>query len=391
MHTGQSHLITAIATDRGWEDDHVAQLIDAGPFTADDALEKRLVDSLVYPDQIDAELDRLFTQRHNVESNYGNDRDTVGWLPRREVAVITIDGGIVSGPSGGPGFFGGGYTSGSDTIVPQLEAAASENSIKAVVLRVDSPGGSSFASDEIWRAVERVKKAGKPVVVSMGSVAASGGYYVAAGADAIVASPSTITGSIGVYAGPKFSLEGLYEKVGIGSELYVRGRNAAMWSISKPMDDHEFAALDRMVDHTYQQFKSRVGMGRSLDKAQVESVARGRVWSGVDAKEQGLVDELGGFYDAVGIACEKANMDCSRVSLLQLSARGGSGGEVIGRPLGVQSHPHPALQHIARTVGFEGLLQPRLPDLPVLGELERWQSMSGEPTLMLMPYAVRIQ
>lgn len=385
------HLVTAIATDRGWEPEHVKALIDQGPFTADDALEHRLVDALVYPDEVDEELDSLFTDRHNVERNYGNDRDTAGWLPRREVAVITIDGGIVSGGSGGPGFFGGGYTAGSDTIVTQLEAAASESSIKAVVLRVDSPGGSSFASDEIWRAVERVKKAGKPVVVSMGSVAASGGYYVAAGADAIVASPSTITGSIGVYAGPKFSLEGLYEKVGIGSEMYVRGRNAAMWSISKPMDDHEFAALDRMVGHTYAQFKSRVGDGRGLDADQVESVARGRVWSGVDAQDQGLVDEMGGFYDAVRLACAKAEIEVERVSLLQLYSRGRGDGEVVGRPLGVGQSTHPALQRMARAVGFEDLFRPSLPSLPVLEELERWHSMSGETTLMLMPYAVQIQ
>jgi protease-4 len=385
------HLYQAIATDRGWEAEHVRSLIDEGPFTADEALEHRLVDALVYPDEVHAQLDRLFTDRHTLDSEYGNDRDTMGWLPRRELAVITIDGGIVSGESGGPGFFGGGFTAGADTIVRQLQAASSEDSIKAVVLRVDSPGGSSFASDEIWRAVERVKKAGKPVVVSMGSMAASGGYYVAAGADTIVANPSTITGSIGVYAGPKFSLEGLYDKVGIGSELYVRGRNAAMWSMSKPMDEYEFAAVNRLVGHTYAQFKARVGDGRGLDDDQVEAVARGRVWSGVDAQNGGLVDELGGFHDAVRIACEKAGMDVEDVSLMQLYSRGRGGGDVVGRPLGSAAPDHPMVRSFVQAVGFEGPKRPELPELPALAELEKWQSFSGEPILMLMPFAVSIQ
>ncbi len=382
----------AIAADRGWETEHVQRLIDEGPFTAEDALEKRLVDALVYPDQVSKELDRLFTDRHNLEDDYGNDRDTRGWLPRRELAVVTIDGGIVSGESSGPGFFGGGYTAGADTIVRQLEAAASEDTIKAVVLRVDSPGGSSFASDEIWRAVERVKDAGKPVVVSMGSVAASGGYYVAAGADAIVANPSTITGSIGVYAGPKLSLEGLYDKVGIGTELYVRGRNAAMWSMSKPMDETEFAALDRMVAHTYTTFKKRVGDGRGLDDDQVEQVARGRVWSGSDAQDGGLVDEMGSFHDAVRIAREKAGIEADAdVTLLQLSSRGGLAGEVVGRPLGATSSVRPVLQNMARRVGFSGLERPEVPRIAPLVQLEEWHALADDHLVMLMPYTFRIQ
>jgi protease-4 len=161
-----ANMVEAIAADRGWEVDQVIELVDRGPYTAEDALNARLVDALVYPDEIGQNLDRLFTGRHVVEDEYGSDRDTVGWLPRRELAVITIDGGIVSGESSGPGFFGGGYTAGADTIVRQLEAPQSENTIRGVVIRVDSPGGSSFASDEIWRAVERVKRAGKPVVVT---------------------------------------------------------------------------------------------------------------------------------------------------------------------------------------------------------------------------------
>jgi len=138
----------------------------------------------------------------------------------------------------------------------------------------------------------------KPVVVSMGSVAASGGYYVSAPATAIIAHPSTITGSIGVYSG-KFSAAELFNRIGLNVEQYTRGRNAAMYSMATPMDDHEFATMDRMTEHTYTVFKSRVEQGRNLDPEDVEAIAQGRVWSGTAAVNNGLVDALGGFNDAV--------------------------------------------------------------------------------------------
>ena len=383
---------SAIASDHGWDIDQVARLIDEGPYTADEALDKRLVDSLVYPDELGELLERVFSERLSIEDDYGNQFNAEGWLPRREIAVVTIDGGIVSGQSSGPGFFGGGYTAGADTIVAQLEAAAAEDTIKAVVIRVDSPGGSSFASDEIWRAVERVKMQGKPVVVSMGSVAASGGYYVAAGADAIYANPSTITGSIGVYAGPKMNLAGLYDKVGVGSEIYTRGRNSAMWSMSKPMDDHEFAALDRMVAHTYAQFKQRVSDGRSLDDEQVEAVARGRVWSGVDAQQGSLVDELGGFHDAVIQAREAAGIaPDADISLIRLSSRGGLDGDVVGYPLGGMQQRAPIVARITARLPTMGPKVPQLPQVPALADIERWHAMSDERVLALMPYVFQIQ
>jgi protease-4 len=223
----------------------------------------------------------------------------------------------------------------------------------------------------------------------MGSVAASGGYYVAAGANAIYANPSTITGSIGVYAGPKLSLAGLYDKVGIGSEIYTRGRNSAMWSMSKPMDDHEFAALDRMVDDTYAQFKQRVADGRGLDDEQVEAVARGRVWSGVDAQEGGLVDELGGFHDAVMRAREEAGIEPDAdISLIRLSTRGR--GDVVGYPLGATQQPPLAARIVAKVPALHANI-PELPDVPALAELERWHAMSDERVLALMPYVFQIQ
>jgi protease-4 len=180
--------------------------------------------------------------------------------------------------------------------------------VKAVVLRVDSPGGSAFASDEIWRAVKQVQDAGKPVIVSMGGYAASGGYYVSANATAIYAEPSTVTGSIGVYGG-KLNGQGLFEKLDIHTEQFNRGRNASMYSIAKPFDDVEYAALDRMIGDTYRQFKEKVQDGRHLAPEQVEEIARGHVWSGKAAKGIGLIDEYGGFFDAVDRARAEAGMN----------------------------------------------------------------------------------
>jgi protease-4 len=295
--------------------------------------------------------------------------------------VITVTGTIVSGPSTAPGLFGGGFTAGSETVEEQLRAAGRSDSVKAVVLRVDSPGGSSFASDEIWRAVERLQEKDKPVVVSMGGAAASGGYYVSAGADAIFANPSTITGSIGVYAGPLFSLEGLFDKIGVETEIYTRGRRAAMYSLSKPMDPVEFAALDRLVGETYRQFKQRVADGRDMTPEAVEAAARGRVWSGKAALDQGLVDELGGFFDAVADARARAGIpDEAHVELVAFSTRLGPGGEAARR----------SLRAASRVVGFEPEPLPTLLP-PELAAIARWQSLSDERVWALMPYQLSVE
>jgi protease-4 len=252
--------------------------------------------------------------------------------------------------------------------------------VKAVVLRVDSPGGSAFASDEIWRALEKLKEEGKPYVVSMGGLAASGGYYVSAGATAIYANPSTITGSIGVYSG-KYDLEGLFDRIGIETELYNRGRRASMWSLSKPMDDSEFAAMDRLVGETYAQFKERVGDGRKLKPEQVEEVARGRVWSGSAASGRGLVDELGGFHAAVERARKEAGItERQKVELITYGSRPGPDGELPRRDL---------------SGGVRVLLPPRqdvaalLP--PELALLRDYQRLSQDRIWALSPYSLEIK
>ncbi len=293
--------VAGVARSRAMPEDDVLELIDGAPYSAQEALDLGLVDDLAYPEDLEELLAGDLPKGFTADDEYGMASEHTGWAPGRQLAIIYVTGAITGGESQTPGIFGGTATSGSKTVVRALRQAAEAEGVKAVVLRVDSGGGSAFASDEIWRAVEALKETDKPVVVSFGGVAASGGYYVAAGADHIFAEATTITGSIGVIGGT-FSLGGLYDKLEIGTELHTRGRNAGMYASSRPMDPVEYAALDRLIGQTYELFKTRVSDGRGLTLEEVEEVARGRVWSGTRAEEVGLVDELGSFSDAIAKA-----------------------------------------------------------------------------------------
>lgn len=300
-------LVAGIAAGRGIPEDALRGIIDEGPFTPEEAIAAGLVDEAIYPDELEGRLEEaLESSLFVMDEDYGMLSTSSGWLPVRQIAVIYVDGPIVGGESSTPGLFSG-ASAGAETIVRALHHAETSDAVRAVVLRVDSPGGSAFASDQIWRAVEKVKEAGKPVIVSMGGTAASGGYYVSAGATAIYAEETTITGSIGIFGG-KMSFGELYEKVGLSTELFTRGRMAAMYATSRPLDPVEFAALDRLIEHGYTQFKQVVAEGRGMSMEEVEEVARGRVWSGARAKEVGLVDEIGGIQDAIERAREEAHI-----------------------------------------------------------------------------------
>ncbi len=211
---------------------------------------------------------------------------------------------------------------GSDTIVRGLRQARQDGAVRAIVLRVDSPGGSGTASDAVWREVGIARKV-KPVVVSMGDYAASGGYYVAMGADAIVAEPGTITGSIGVFSG-KFSLRGLYGKLGVSQETVRRGRYATLFSSWEPWTDEERAKVRRLNEAFYETFVTKTAEGRKKKREEIEAVAQGRVWTGQEALAAGLVDALGGLDAAVRVAREKARIPKGEeVQLVVLPARKG--------------------------------------------------------------------
>jgi protease IV len=231
-----------------------------------------------------------------------------GRRPKPTVAVVTVAGLIVSG-RGGPRLLPSGNSSaGSDTIAAGLREAAADDSVSAIVLRVDSPGGLLSASETIWREVKKARDRGKPVVASMGAVAASGGYYVSMGADAIVANPGTITGSIGVLSG-KLVARDLKDRLGIGSDAVRTNANADAWSINAPFTPEQHALVEAEADLAYTDFVQRVAEARNMSTEAVDAVARGRIWTGADAFERGLVDELGGLRTALRRAKVLAGFD----------------------------------------------------------------------------------
>jgi protease-4 len=209
--------------------------------------------------------------------------------------VVQLEGTIVDGKSRGEPLGDGGMA-GAESVAAAVTAAGADGRVKAIVLRIESPGGSAHASDLIWRAVMMAKQK-KPVVVSMGDMAASGGYLVAVGADYLLAEPTTLTGSIGVFA-LKPDLSGALEKLSIGRDLQQRGKVSDVFSLVKPWTPEERAAVERQIEATYRSFLEKVAEGRKLTPARVELVAGGRVWTGAQALEQGLVDRLGGLAEA---------------------------------------------------------------------------------------------
>ena len=299
--------VTAIAGGRGLEPDRVRMIIDTGPHQPEEARELGLLDQLGYRDEV---YQALRDQTSTEAGLLFADR----WQPRfrlrpparrrRHVALVSVRGPIVSGRTR---LGATGRQSGSDSVCAELRAAASSDRARAVVLQVDSPGGSAVASDAIWREVCRVRDTGKPVVVSMGEAAASGGYYIACPADVIVALPATLTGSIGVFGG-KLVLEGLLEKLGVHTGTVQQGANALMYSPRRPFSDAERERFAATIDAIYDDFVAKVATGRSRSISQIEEVARGRVWTGRDAVRAGLVDELGGLRDAVRIASARAGL-----------------------------------------------------------------------------------
>lgn len=300
--------VADIAHGRRMAPERVRELVQTGPRTAAEAQQVRLVDHLGYRDQVYAALrDRVDDNAELLFADHWHPplRLRLPGRHRGHVALVEVRGGIVSGRSRrGPM----GRQVGSDTVAGQLRTAREDDAARAVVLRVDSPGGSSVASDTIWREVCRVREAGKPVVVSMGDAAASGGYFVACPADVIVALPATLTGSIGVFGG-KFVVADLLERLGLSTGVVEQGARARMFSARRSFTPDERERLAAVIDAIYADFVAKVAAGRQLPVDRVEALARGRVWSGADAHVRGLVDELGGLRDAVRIARERAGLD----------------------------------------------------------------------------------
>ncbi len=297
-------LVETIASARKMTPERARELIAAGFVSTTFAVENRLIDREGYIEDIRAEFDpeakrKVFVSltRYRRHAIFTRERGR-----RQRIALVHASGPVVSGEVPATGE----YISGVATAA-QIDRASRDERVRAIVFRVNSPGGSAVGSDLVWRAVREAQGRGKPVVVSMGDVAGSGGYYVAAGADAIVAEPATITGSIGVvYA--KFNLGMLLGELGVHFDFVKSAPISDAMSFARAMTETELAQLNETVGHMYSAFTAKVAEGRHLSPEKAEAVAKGRIWSGLAAKERGLVDEVGGLSTAVAIARSRAKI-----------------------------------------------------------------------------------
>ena len=392
-----NQMVEMIATDRKLEPAKVRELIDVGIFSTADAKAAGLIDEVVYDDELKARWEKkLEVEKVDIADNYGKtkvntdfsgmtgmfelfnmmlgDKSSQGASSNKKLAVIYASGMITSGDS--MASLLGGEVMGSDTIIKAIRQASEDKSVVAIVLRIDSPGGSAMASDQIWRALQKCEK---PVVASMGDVAASGGYYIAMGCDKIFAEPGTITGSIGVVGG-KLVLKGLFDKVGLKTEVISRGKNSSILSEQSMFSDSERGVWKKMMDEVYRQFLTKTATGRKMELAKLETLAGGRIWTGRQAKDVGLVDELGTLRDAIADAKKLGGQNpTDKLELL-----------VLPKPKTFLDQLLEGDVSTSAPVGSR--IRSSLPaSWRHLAEIENLQRVLREPTLYLMPYQVEIR
>lgn len=395
-----AQLVHGVATGRGLTDDEAKALIDDPPMTPEEALSRKLVDGLHYRDEVIHEVVSGGGTPDDEEikgDEAGNDEDAdkddkpeedellklkdymkgrrTAWRAGSDtVAVLYAEGQIVDGESS-EGILGG-RSIGDVSLRESLEKLREDDDVVAVVLRVDSPGGSGSASDAIWRAVERVQEK-KPVVVSMGDYAASGGYYISAGANYIYAEPGTLTGSIGVFGG-KLVIGGVYDKIGVTTYTYERGSYASLLSGTHLFTDDDRAKFRTFLESFYQIFLGRVADGRKMSKEDVHAVAQGRVWTGEQALDRHLVDELGGLDDAIAKAAELGGAKADDVEIRRLPERKG----FIDALIDEIQHPKASID--------PSMLTPELRE--ALGEAQRLDAaLSGDGVAAMLPTPIEIQ
>ena len=380
--------VTKIAEARHKTPDEVKALIDNAPYSAAKAKEAGLIDEALYRDDVEKEFKKRLGYKDTdqfVAVRGADYRDvspeSLGLNKGERIAVIYASGDIGSGSSANSP--SGEQSIGSDTLVKALNDAAADKTLKAIVLRVDSPGGSGLASDVIWHAVEAANKQ-KPVVVSMSDVAASGGYYISASAAKIIAQPSTITGSIGVVAG-KPVMRGFYDWLGISNEYVLRGKTAGMFRETEKFSDEERAKFEDWIKTTYyQDFVPKVAAGRHKDAQFIDSVGQGRVWTGAQAKDHGLVDDFGGLDKAIEVAKELAKIPADKgvervilpypTTFLQELLSGGT--DNSNTQVAQQRAVYAALPEDARRA---------------LRYMQLMDKMKNGESMLLMPYDLRIK
>ena len=324
-------LIAGLAEGRHRTAAEIRDLIDHGPFLPEDAVRAGLVDDLAYADEIDdkVQLGRGRTSMLRQHEYRGVGLNTLGLNRGPRIAVIYAVGMIASGASNDSP---SSQVLGSDTMVEYLRTARADSSIRAIVIRIDSPGGSAIASDVIWREIMLTRDR-KPVIASMSDVAASGGYYIAMPAHAIVAQPATLTGSIGVVL-LRFVIDGTLDKLGLNMETVKQGKYADLFSPVRPFTPDERKKVGELMQATYDAFVEKAAAGRKTTPERIDAIAQGRVWTGKQAKELGLVDELGGLDRALAIAKDRAKIaPGSEVELVVFPAKK-SLFEVVSEPWG---------------------------------------------------------
>jgi protease-4 len=394
-------MLTTIAADRDLKVEDVRKAVDRGLLLAKEAKEAGLIDRVAYPDEFRKSLEKEYKADKLVYvENYAKkkvDTDFSGPMgmmklfqtimgeggakrgdKQAKVAVVYAVGPIMSGESQSDLF--GANAMGSTTIVKALKDAADDESVKAIVLRVDSPGGSALASDLIWRQTQAIEK---PIVASMGDIAGSGGYYISMGADRILAEPGTITGSIGVVGG-KMSMKGLYDKIGMATESIARGENSGMFSSTDKFSKSEREVIEKMMKDIYEQFTSKAAKGRGLDKAELEKLAGGQVYTGRVAKRNGLVDEIGTLRDAIQAAKRLAGINADdKVEIKVLPEPKNPFEALFGADMDAEKE---ARLSLAAAVGS---LAPELRG--ALQHAAQMRQIMREPVALMMPYWFEIK
>jgi protease-4 len=315
-------IVKGVAGGRGLGDDQVRQLVDEGPFLPEAAKQAGLIDEIGYEDQAVASLRSArpgATRDISGDDYAGVNLSSLGLNRGPRIAVIYFAGAIASGKNGYDPLEGA--TIGSDSLIASIRQVRKDSSVRAVILRIDSPGGSAAASDAIWRELMLLKKEhpDRPIVASMSDLGASGGYYIAAPADAIVAEPATLTGSIGIVGG-KFVTGGVYEKLGANLDATSIGKHAEMNSPIRPYNADDLKKLDEQLQAFYDDFVVKVAASRHKTTEEIDKLGQGRVWSGQQAKAVGLVDALGGLERAVAVAKDRAKISASDVELVTYPA-----------------------------------------------------------------------
>ncbi|MCK4577124.1 signal peptide peptidase SppA [candidate division WOR-3 bacterium] len=370
-----SQLTIAISEARGIEVTRVKNIIDEASLTTNKALDNGLIDELLYEDEVRERFKKGKVEVVPLKKYMSKKEYVYDWQPepKDKIAIIYATGNIVSGKNGKNLFAGD--LMGSETIVNSIRSASKDKNIKAIILRIDSGGGSGLASDMIWREIKKTteEKDSKPFIVSMSDVAGSGGYYIACEADIILAEEGTITGSIGVISG-KFNLKKLYDKIGLRFETIEKGKHAAMFSLAKPFSEEEKELIKKETREFYEDFIRKVAEGRNLSITKVDSVGRGRIWTGNQAKDIGLIDEIGGLREALKLAKEKAGIS-----------------EDI--EVGIEIYP----KYQSKFFGLGGssvfAINEYVPEnvVDVIADMAKYKIYENENILYIMPYSIGIE